>query len=100
MIEMIMIEQKQTYIKRKKKKKKNFKAATVQITTTYYSKSCIMLPLSRKTTWLLRPPFSEQTVIIIYIEWTWKKKRQPVDKDHTFIVPRVVLIYRFHCISK
>ena len=33
---------------------------------TIYSETCIMRPLSRKTTWILRPPFSEQTVLIMY----------------------------------
>ena len=31
-----------------------------------HSETCIMWPLSRKTTWILRPSISEQIVLIIY----------------------------------
>ena len=53
-----------------------------------------MLPLSMKTIWILRPSFSEQTVLIICEKDL--DKDPPADKDHTFLAPRVVLIYMFY----
>ena len=54
-------------------------------------------------TWKQRPlayedhSWSGQSLhILCWITWKW---RPPVNKDHIFLVPRVVFVSRFHCIS-